>query len=176
MKGKTIQEPSETDKPRFARGRTMLAATVCKQCPAGLAALETRYALADATAAIDAMRKLLDELNIEARVSTPTTTLEPVLPSADSLLESSMVALETLRARVKQHLWLVDTLCENEMSLFKMTAACRLEVSEVDEALVNATLTTVRVRTSLDEVSHDLALGRNLLAILSRPDDGGRNA
>jgi hypothetical protein len=37
-------------------------------------------------------------------------------------------------------------------------------------------LTTVRVRTSLDEVSHDLALGRNLLAILSRPDDGGRNA
>lgn len=147
----------------------MLSSSFYKRSPARVAADETRFTLEEASSAGCALKKLLCELN-SASSSSSSGEVEFVSARMESLLENNILKLDALKTRVKNHLTSTETVGEYESLLLKNRSRFRLQVTEIDEEIVNAKLTDVKLRTELDELHNDLAVAKKRMNVLTAED------
>lgn len=147
----------------------MLSSSFYKPSPARVAAEETRLTLEDASTAVSALKKLLCELDSTSSAS-PAGNAEFVSPRMESLLENNILKLDALKTRVKNHLTSSETVGEYEALLLKNNSRFRLQVTEIDEEIVNAKVMDVKLRTELDELQHDLAVAKKAMNGLCAED------
>lgn len=148
----------------------MLSASFYKQSPTRLAAEESRRAIEDVSFAVGALKKLLAEVRASPSASAfDVRAAESAYLSAraETLLETNVTRLDVLKSRLRQHLRLVEIVYNSGETLWKSTSRFRLQVTEVDEEIVNAKLTDVKLRTELDKLRHDLMVSKKHLASLS---------
>lgn len=148
----------------------MLSASFYKQSQARVAAEETRLTLQDASTAVNALRKLLCELESSSSVSPPTGDAEYVSAKMESLLENNILKLDALKTRVKNHLTSIETVGEYEALLLRNTSRFRDQVAAIDEEIVSAKVMDVKLRTELDELHHDVAVAKKVVNGLSAED------
>lgn len=148
----------------------MLSSSFYKQSPARVAAEETRLTLEDASMAVNSLKKLLRELDSTSSASAPGGSVEFVSARMESLLENNILKLDALKTRVKNHLTSSETVGEYEALLLKNNSRFRLQVTEIDEEIVNAKVLDVKLRTELDELQHDLAAAKKAMNAVCAED------
>lgn len=140
----------------------MLSSSFYKQSQARVAAEETRLSLEDASATINTLKKLLCELDLSS-MPVSSGVAEFVSPRMESLIENTVLKLDALKTRVKTHLTSIETVGEYEALLLKNNSRFRLQVTAIDEEIVNAKVMDVKLRAELDELHNDLAVAKKAI-------------
>lgn len=148
----------------------MLTSTFYRKSKNAASAQATRAAVSQARSASAKLSTLIDDLERVSTTSNQSKGLE-LSPRAQQKIESVTSALDEVKVRIAEHLKLTKDIIEYEKTLEIRYLRAQRTIQQVDDAIVDAKLTDVRVRSEADTIRNELSVARKGCAETGSGDD-----